>query len=91
MRTEWEQRGTQFAGVSSEYGEIYYPVTAQGVEQRVAEASEYLRRQRARAAEVLTVRQLEAFTQSQQDLLEEARGSWESEERQPDTRAARQR
>ena len=78
MQKEWEQLGTKFAGIQGQYGSLFYPVTAQGVEHRVAEASEFLRRQRERAAEVLTAAQLEAFTQIQQDLLEEARNGWES-------------
>ena len=49
-------------------------------EQRIAEASEFQRRQRERAAQVLTAGQLEVFTQRQQDMLEMARGSWEYEE-----------
>lgn len=78
MRTEWEQRGTRIAGIQGEYGQIFYPATAQGVEQRTAEASEFLRRQHERAAEVLTAAQLEAFTQRQQEMLDDARNAWES-------------
>src|SRR5688572_2753059 len=91
MQKEWEQLGTRIAGMQGQYGSIFYPVTAQGIEQRVAETSEYLRRQRKRAAEVLTTGQLEAFAQRQQDVLEEARGMWESEISQADKQAARQR
>jgi hypothetical protein len=91
MQKEWEQLGSKFGGVQGQYSTIFYPVAAQGFEQRLAASSEYLRRQRERAAEVLTVGQLEAFTRGQQDLLEEVRGSLEAEEQMEAERAARQR
>jgi hypothetical protein len=47
----------------------------------VAEAAEFQRRQRNRAAQVLTPAQLEIFTKQQQQLLEIARGSWEYEDK----------
>ena len=91
MQKEWEQLGTKFGGMQGQYGSIFYPLSAQGVEQRLAETNEYLRRQRERAAEVLTAGQLEAFAQRQQDTLEEARGSFEADEQMAAQRAARQR
>ena len=79
---EWEQRGARFSGMSNMYGSLYYPDATQDLEQRVAEASEYQRRQRDRAAQVLTSGQLEVFTKQQDQMLEIARGSWEYEEQQ---------
>jgi hypothetical protein len=77
---EWEQRGAGENGMSNQYGSIQFPSTAQGAEQRIAEASEYQRRQRERAAQVLTAGQLEAFTERQKEVLDLARGAWEYEE-----------
>jgi hypothetical protein len=77
---EWEQRGAGENGMSNQYGSIQFPSTAQGAEQRIAEASEYQRRQRERAAQVLTAGQLEAFTERQKEALDLARGAWEYEE-----------
>jgi hypothetical protein len=74
---EWKQHGAKYGGIADETGSvsIYYPSTAQSVEQRVAEATEYQRRQRERAAQVLTAGQLEAFMQRQKDMLDMARDS----------------
>ena len=79
---EFEQRGAEYSGLNSGLGSLYYSSTAQSAEQRVAEASEFQRRQRERAAEVLTPQQLEFFTERQKIGLEDARRSWEIEERQ---------
>lgn len=79
MVKEWEQSGTSYSGIGNMYGSLLYPSTAKGVEQRVAEAVEFQRRQRERAAQVLTAGQLEAFTQRQNDMLEIVRGAWEYE------------
>jgi len=78
---EYEQRGVEYSGLNSGYGSLYYSSTA-GAEQRVAEASEFQRRQRERAAEVLTPQQLRFFTERQERGLEDARKSWEIEDRQ---------
>ena len=82
VEKEWNQsgRGDGQTGLSNQYGTLVLSGTAQSAEQRIAEASEFQRRQRERAAQVLTAGQLEVFTQRQQDMLEMARGSWEYEE-----------
>lgn len=81
---EWEQRGAVGqSGMRNEYGAVYVPDTAQGVEQQVAEASEFQRRQRERAAQILTAAQLEVFTQRQKDALEGAQQIWDSQARAP--------
>jgi len=72
----------EYSGLNSGYGSLYYSSTAQGAEQRVAEAGEFQRRQRERAAEVLTPQQLRFFTERQERGLEDARKSWEIEDRQ---------
>jgi len=59
------------------YGSLNYPSSSRDVAQRVAEATEFQRRQRNRAAQVLTPAQLEIFTKQQEQMLEIARGSWE--------------
>ena len=82
VAAEFEQRGAEYSGLNSGLGSLYYSSTAQSAEQRVAEASEFQRRQRERAAEVLTPQQLEFFTERQNIGLEDARRSWEIEERQ---------
>ena len=78
---EWNQQGVKYGGIADESGtvSIYYPSTTQSVEQRIAEAVEYQRRLRERAAQVLSEGQLEAFTQRQKDMLDNARGSLEHE------------
>jgi hypothetical protein len=78
MVKEWQQRGEQISGMANSWGSLNFPAT-QDVEQRVAEATEFQRRQRDRAAEVLTSAQLEIFTKQQEQMLEIARGSWEYE------------
>lgn len=77
---EWEQRGASENGMRNEYGSLLYSSTAQGVEQRVAEASEAQRRQQERASRVLTAEQLDVFTKRQRDSLDMARGIWEHED-----------
>jgi len=79
MVKEWQQRGEQISGMANSWGSLNFPGT-QDVEQRVAEATEFQRRQRDRAAEVLTLAQLEIFTKQQEQMLEIARGSWEYED-----------
>ena len=79
---EFEQRGVEYSGLNNGYGSLYYSSTAQGAEARVAEASEFQRRQRERAAEILTPQQLQFFTERQERGLADARRSWEIEERQ---------
>jgi hypothetical protein len=79
MVKEWQQRGEQISSMANSWGSLNYPGT-QDVEQRVAEATEFQRRQRDRAAEVLTSAQLEIFTRQQEQMLEIARGSWEYED-----------
>jgi len=75
MVKEWQQRGEQISGMGNVWGSLTYPDT-QDVEQRVAEATEFQRRQRDRAAEVLTPAQLEIFTKQQEQMIEIARGTW---------------
>ena len=77
MTREWQQRGEQISGMANMYGSLNYPSSSQDVAQRVAEATEFQRRQRNRAAQVLTPAQLEIFTKQQEQMLEIARGSWE--------------
>jgi hypothetical protein len=79
MVKEWQQRGDQISGLVNSWGALNFPGT-QDVEQRVTEATEFQRRQRDRAAEVLTSAQLEIFTKQQEQMLEIARGSWEYED-----------
>jgi hypothetical protein len=81
MINEWQERDAQISGMANMYGSLTYPSTAMDVQQRVAEASEYQRRQRARAAEGLTSAQLDMFTKQQEQMLEIARGSWEYEDK----------
>jgi hypothetical protein len=78
MVKEWQQRGEQTSAMANAWGSLNFPGT-QDIEQRVAEATEFQRRQRDRAAEVLTSAQLEIFTRQQEQMLEIARGSWEYE------------
>lgn len=85
---EWEQRGAKISGMANMYGSLLYPSTAQGAEQRVAEVTEYQRRLRDRAAQVLTSEQLEIYTKQQEQMLDIARGSWEYEEQAAATQAA---
>ena len=75
MVKEWQQRGEQISGMGNSWGSLTYPGT-QDIEQRVAEATEFQRRQRDRAAEVLTPAQLEIFTKQQEQMMDIARGSW---------------
>jgi hypothetical protein len=82
---EWEQRGVGVASTGNMFGFIYHPNNVQNNVERVAEASEFQRRQRERAAEVLTAGQLEAFTERQEDILDVARNGWETEERTRDS------
>jgi len=76
---EWAQRGASAAVMGNSFGVLYFPNDAQGVEQRVAQAREYQRRQRERAAEVLTAGQLEIYTRRQDDMLAVAQDAWEHE------------
>lgn len=86
MVREWQQRGAEISGMANMYGSLTYPSTAMDIQQRVAEATEYQRRQRDRAAQVLTSEQLEVFTKQQEQMLEIARGSWEYEQQQEGTK-----
>ena len=70
---EWEQNGTAFAGLTTEFGSIYYPESPQDIEVRLADAREFLERQRKQAAEVLNAKQLEYFSSRQQLFLEQLR------------------
>lgn len=79
MVKEWQQHGEQIAGMANSWGSLNFPET-QDVERRVAEATEFQRRQRDRAAEVLTSAQLEIFSKQQDQMLEIVRGSWEYED-----------
>jgi len=74
---EWEQRGADPEAVNSEYGELYHSSTAQDFDQRVAEATELLRRQHDRAAQVLTAGQLKFFDERQVAALEQASRMWQ--------------
>jgi hypothetical protein len=65
--------------MGNSWGSLNFPET-QDVEQRLTEATEFQRRQRDRAAQVLTSAQLEIFTKQQEQMLEIARGSWEYED-----------
>jgi hypothetical protein len=79
MVKEWQQRGERIGGMGNSWGSLNFPET-QDVEQRLTEAIEFQRRQRDRAAEVLSSAQLEIFTKQQEQMLEIARGSWEYED-----------
>ena len=79
MVKEWQQRGEQIGGMGGSWGSLTFPDT-QDVEQRVAEVTEFQRRQRDRATEVLTSAQLDIFNKQQEQMLEIARGSWEYED-----------
>ncbi len=79
MTKEWQQRGEQVSGVANAWGWLNFPAT-QDIGQRVADATEFQRRQRDRAAEILTSAQLDAFTRQQEQMLDIARGSWEYED-----------
>ena len=85
MLKEWEQGGAGFEAINSEYGEVYFPSTAQGLEQRVAEATELQRRQHDRAAQVLTAGQLKIFDARQAAALEQTRGIWQSQVQEGNT------
>ena len=86
---EWAQRGaTPMGWTRGMFGTLYIPDTAQGVEQKVAAASEIQRRQRERAAQVLKPGQLEAFTRLQRETLEAAQGMWEEDERRAASRSS---
>lgn len=50
------------------------------IEERLAQVMEFQRRQRDRAAEIVTLAQLDALTKQQEQMLEIVRGSWEIEE-----------
>ena len=76
MVKEWQQRGEQISGMANSWGDLTYPDTPD-VAQRVAEATEFQRRQRDRATEILTSAQLAIFTRQQEQMMEIARGSWE--------------
>lgn len=78
MVKEWQQRGEQISGMANSWGSLNFPGT-QDVEQRLAEAMEFQRRQRDRAAAILTAAQLEMFNKQQEQMLEIARGSWEDQ------------
>ena len=73
---EWQDRGDQIAGVANYWGSLNNPQT-QDIQQRVADVMELQRRQRDRAAGLLTAAQLETFTRQQEQMLEIVRGSWE--------------
>ena len=79
MVKEWQQRGEQISGMANSWGSLNFPGMPD-VEQRLAEATEFQRRQHDRAAEVLTSAQLEIFSKQQEQMLEIARGSWEYED-----------
>jgi hypothetical protein len=76
MVKEWQQRGEQIGGMGNAWGSLNFPET-QDVERRVAAVTEFQRRQRDRAAEVLTSAQFEIFAKQQEQMLEIVRGSWE--------------
>jgi hypothetical protein len=75
---EWQQRGEQIAGIANAWGALNYP-QMKNIEERTVEAAEFQRRQRGRAAGILTPEQLSAFTKQQEQMLEIMRGSWEFE------------
>jgi len=79
MVKDWQQRGEQISAMANSWGSLTFPGT-QDVGQRVAEATEFQRRQHDRAAELLTAAQLEIFTKQQEQMMEIARGSWEYED-----------
>jgi hypothetical protein len=79
MVKDWQQRGEQVSGMANSWGSLNFPGT-QDVGQRAAEATEFQRRQRERAAQILTAAQLEIFTKQQEQMMEIARGSWENED-----------
>jgi hypothetical protein len=79
MVNEWQERGEEILGMANAWGSLNFPGT-KDVAVRIAEATEFQRRQRDRAAEILTPAQLESFTKQQEQMLEIARGSWEYEE-----------
>ena len=79
MVKEWQQRGDEIAGVGNMWGSLTFPST-QDVQQRIAAANEFQRRQRDRAAEILTSAQLELFTEQQTRMMEIASDAWQEEE-----------
>lgn len=81
MVKELEQSGASQSGLTTALGSIFYAESNQGVEQRMAEASEYARRLRERAATVLNPGQLEFFNNRQQQFLEQLREHLENEAR----------
>lgn len=68
---------------------IVLPTTAQSVEQKLAEGRAYQRRMSARAGEVLNARQVEQFSQIQEDWLNSVRQGWDFQAKgtQPVTRS----
>ncbi len=76
---EWEQQGEQISGIANLWGSLSYP-SMRNTEERLAQVMEFQRRQRDRAAEILTLAQLDALTKQQEQMLEIVRGSWEIEE-----------
>ena len=76
---EYAQRGAQPMASYSLQGVTMHSNMAQGNEQRLAEISEFQRRQRERAAEVLTAEQLKVFERTQGDVLEGSRQGFEFE------------
>jgi hypothetical protein len=74
---EWQGSSGREAATGSMSGYVSYSRAAQNVEQLVAEAGELQRRQRERAAQILSAGQLEIFTQKQKDALDIALGGWE--------------
>lgn len=75
----WQERGEDIGAIANYWGALHFPGT-KDVTVRIAEATEFQRRQRDRAAEILTPAQLEQFTTRQEQMLEIARGAWEYEE-----------
>jgi hypothetical protein len=77
---ELEQRGVNPLFTWSQLGSYVISTATVGAEEKYAEATEFMQRQRDQAAKVLTAAQLKVFTQRQQDMLDGARTNWEYED-----------
>jgi hypothetical protein len=67
--TEQTARGASLTALGTNLGMVWYPEDAPTIEARLAEATQYSQRLRARAATVLTPAQLAAYVQMQDELL----------------------
>lgn len=81
IANEWDQSGVTATTSFNSLGTMMIPSSAQSAEQKYNDATEYQRRQRERAAQVLTAGQLRVFTQTQEQMLDGFRKSWDNETR----------